>query len=46
MQIANVIAGFSMAEGDGLRKAMGKKLPEEMAEVSRPLRRRLRRERH
>jgi DNA polymerase III subunit alpha len=31
MQIANVIAGFSMAEGDGLRKAMGKKLPEEMA---------------
>jgi DNA polymerase-3 subunit alpha len=31
MQIANVLAGFSMAEGDGLRKAMGKKLPEEMA---------------
>lgn len=31
MQIANVIAGFSMAEADGLRKAMGKKLPEEMA---------------
>ncbi|MGI9253633.1 MAG: OB-fold nucleic acid binding domain-containing protein, partial [Thermomicrobiales bacterium] len=27
----NVLAGFSMAEGDGLRKAMGKKLPEEMA---------------
>lgn len=31
MQMANVLAGFSMAEGDGLRKAMGKKLPEEMA---------------
>lgn len=31
MQIANVVAGFSMAEGDGLRKVMGKKLPEEMA---------------
>jgi DNA polymerase-3 subunit alpha len=31
MRIANVLAGFSMAEGDGLRKAMGKKLPEEMA---------------
>lgn len=31
MQIANVLAGFSMAESDGLRKAMGKKLPEEMA---------------
>lgn len=31
MQIANVLAGFSMAEGDGLRKAMGKKLPSEMA---------------
>lgn len=31
MQIANLIAGFSMAEADGLRKAMGKKLPEEMA---------------
>lgn len=31
IQISNVLAGFSMAEGDGLRKAMGKKLPEEMA---------------
>ncbi len=31
MQIANVLAGFSMAEADGLRKAMGKKLPVEMA---------------
>lgn len=27
IQISNVLAGFSMAEGDGLRKAMGKKLP-------------------
>lgn len=31
IRIANVLAGFSMAEGDGLRKAMGKKLPEQMA---------------
>jgi DNA polymerase-3 subunit alpha len=31
IRISNVLAGFSMAEGDGLRKAMGKKLPEEMA---------------
>ncbi|HVL26006.1 MAG TPA: DNA polymerase III subunit alpha [Thermomicrobiales bacterium] len=31
MQIGNVLAGFSMAEADGLRKAMGKKLPAEMA---------------
>jgi DNA polymerase III subunit alpha len=31
MQIANIVAGFSMAEADGLRKAMGKKLPEVMA---------------
>lgn len=30
MQIANTLAGFSMAESDGLRKAMGKKLPAEM----------------
>ena len=30
IRIANVLAGFSMSEGDGLRKAMGKKLPEEM----------------
>jgi DNA polymerase III subunit alpha len=30
MRIANVLAGYSMAEADGLRKAMGKKLPEEM----------------
>jgi DNA polymerase-3 subunit alpha len=32
MQIANVLAGFSMAESDALRKAMGKKLPAVMAE--------------
>ncbi|MCA9832821.1 MAG: DNA polymerase III subunit alpha [Thermomicrobiales bacterium] len=32
MLIANVLAGFSMAEADGLRKAMGKKLPAVMAE--------------
>ncbi len=32
MKIANVLAGFSMAESDGLRKAMGKKLPAVMAE--------------
>lgn len=31
MQIANVVAGFSLAEADGLRRVMGKKLPEEMA---------------
>jgi DNA polymerase-3 subunit alpha len=30
IRIANVLAGFSMTEGDGLRKAMGKKLPEQM----------------
>lgn len=31
MQIARVLAGYSMAEADNLRKAMGKKLPSEMA---------------
>jgi DNA polymerase III subunit alpha len=30
MQIANVMAGYTMAEADGFRKAMGKKLPELM----------------
>jgi DNA polymerase-3 subunit alpha len=30
MRLANTLAGFSMSEGDGLRKAMGKKLPEVM----------------
>lgn len=31
MQIARVLAGYSLAEADELRKAMGKKLPVEMA---------------
>ena len=31
MRIANVLAGLSMNEADGMRKAMGKKRPEEMA---------------
>jgi DNA-directed DNA polymerase III PolC len=31
MRIANVMAGFSMADADGLRKAMGKKIPDIMA---------------
>jgi DNA polymerase-3 subunit alpha len=31
MQIASAIGGFSMSESDNLRKAMGKKQPEEMA---------------
>ena len=30
MQIANVLAGYSMAEADTLRKAIGKKIPEIM----------------
>jgi len=30
MQIANTLAGFSMAQADGLRRAMGKKTPEIM----------------
>ncbi len=30
MQIASVLAGFSMAQADHLRKAMGKKIPEVM----------------
>ena len=32
MQIAQVLAGYSLAEADILRKAMGKKKPEEMAQ--------------
>ncbi|MBI4245165.1 MAG: DNA polymerase III subunit alpha, partial [Planctomycetes bacterium] len=32
MLIANVIGGFTLAEADGLRKAMGKKIPELMEE--------------
>ena len=31
MQIASIMAGFDMAQADDLRKAMGKKIPEEMA---------------
>ena len=31
MQIANRLAGFSLGQADLLRKAMGKKKPEEMA---------------
>lgn len=31
MKIAGTLAGFSMADADGLRKAMGKKLPDVMA---------------
>jgi DNA polymerase-3 subunit alpha len=30
MQCANVMAGYTLAEADGLRKAMGKKIPAEM----------------
>ena len=31
MQIAQVLAGYSLGEADILRRAMGKKKPEEMA---------------
>src|ERR1051326_5403536 len=31
MQIANVLAGYSLGEADLLRRAMGKKIAEEMA---------------
>lgn len=33
MQIASTMAGFDMAQADDLRKAMGKKIPEEMAKM-------------
>lgn len=33
MQIAQVFAGFSLAEADNLRKAIGKKIPEKMAKM-------------
>lgn len=33
MQIANLLAGYSMAQADELRKAMGKKKPELMAKL-------------
>jgi DNA polymerase-3 subunit alpha len=35
MEIAKVIAGFNLQEADGLRKAIGKKKPEEMAKVKK-----------
>ena len=35
MQVAQVMAGFSMEEADVLRKAMGKKIPEVMARQER-----------
>jgi len=34
MQIASQIAGFSLAEADNLRRAMAKKIPELMSEIS------------
>jgi len=33
MQIASVMAGFDLAQADDLRKAMGKKIPAEMAKM-------------
>jgi hypothetical protein len=35
MRLTQVVAGFDLQEADALRKAMGKKLPEEMAKVRR-----------
>ena len=35
MEIAKVISGFNLQEADGLRKAIGKKKPEEMAKVKK-----------
>jgi DNA polymerase-3 subunit alpha len=35
MEIAKVIAGFNLQEADSLRKAIGKKKPEEMAKVKK-----------
>ncbi|HZI89843.1 MAG TPA: DNA polymerase III subunit alpha, partial [Candidatus Polarisedimenticolia bacterium] len=35
MQIANRLAGFTLAQGDLLRRAMGKKKPEEMAKMKK-----------
>jgi DNA polymerase-3 subunit alpha len=35
MEIAKVIAGFDLQEADSLRKAIGKKKPEEMAKVKK-----------
>ena len=33
MQISSILAGFDMAQADDLRKAMGKKIPAEMAKM-------------
>ena len=35
MQIAKEIAGFNLQEADMLRKAIGKKKPEEMSKLKR-----------
>ena len=40
MQIAQVLAGYTLGGADLLRRAMGKKKPEEMAQAARHLRRR------
>ncbi len=37
MQAANKLAGYSLGEADLLRRAMGKKKPEEMAAAARAL---------
>ena len=39
MQIANRLAGYSLGEADLLRRAMGKKKAEEMAQAARAFRR-------
>ena len=46
MQIAQMLAGYSLGEADLLRRAMGKKISDEMAEAARALRLRRRRARH
>ena len=40
MQIAQVLAGYTLGGADLLRRAMGKKKPEEMAQAALDLRRR------
>ena len=45
MQIAQVLAGYSLGQADLLRRAMGKKDKAEMAQAAGPLRRRRRQER-
>ena len=42
MQIAQIIGGYTLGGADLLRRAMGKKKPEEMAQAPRDLRRRAR----